>query len=234
MIPKTRLAYTVRMGVDLLYTDDDLLAVNKPSGQVVHRWRGRAEKTLVDDVRAYLQVGTVYPVHRLDRGTSGVVLFARSGELAAVLNDRFAAGEVHKTYLALVRGVPPPAGEIDHPISRRDGGPRVEARTDFRLLASRDLEPRTLSLVEARPRSGRLHQVRRHLKHISHPVIGDANYGNGALNRAVAAAYGLRRLALHASRLALTHPRRDRELVIEAPLPSSLSASLERMGFEVP
>jgi tRNA pseudouridine65 synthase len=139
--------------------------------------------------------------------------------------------DFEKSYLALVRGHPPREGVIDHPIPRRVHGPRVEARTTFRLVASASCRPRDVSLVEAVPHSGRLHQIRRHLKHIDHPLIGDSNYGRTELNREMAARYGLNRLALHCQAITLKLPENPTTLRIEAPLPADLSDPLEKIGF---
>jgi tRNA pseudouridine65 synthase len=217
--------------VAVLHRDDSILVLDKPSGLLVHRGWGRDPVTLVDLVRTELGAGKVYPAHRLDRGSSGTVLFALDPETAAAIADLFARGEIVKSYLALVRGRPPDRGDIDHPLSRRPGGPPVPARTEFRRLFTAETEPRHLSLVEAKTRSGRLHQVRRHFKHLSHPLIGDANYGKGPLNRALRERYGLARLALHARGIELTHPSSGRRLAIEATLPDDLRAPLVRMGF---
>jgi tRNA pseudouridine65 synthase len=216
----------------VLFRDASLVAVDKPSGLLVHRGWGHDRVCLVDLVRALAGAERVHPIHRLDRGTSGVVLLSLDAGLARRLQERWQTPRVQKRYLALVRGRPPEEGTIDHPLPRRDGGPRVPARTSFRRLATVDAEPRTVSLVEACPQTGRLHQVRRHLKHISHPVIGDANYGKGPLNREIAARYGLGRLALHAAALSFPHPVDDREVAIAAPLPDDLTAPLERLGFD--
>ncbi len=215
----------------VLYRDDALLAVDKPSGLLVHRGWGRDEVVLVDRVREITGLNKVHPLHRLDRQTSGVVLFALTAAAARALGGEFEAGRVEKRYLALVRGRTPDAGIIDHPIPRREGGPRVDAVTAFERLHTLPAEPRTVSWVVARPRTGRLHQVRRHLKHISHPIIGDANYGKGPLNRAVRDRYGLCRLALHAASVALDHPDAGR-IVIRAPIPEDLAAPLAAMGLD--
>jgi tRNA pseudouridine65 synthase len=218
--------------VDILYQDDVLLAVNKPSGLLVHRGWGRDATALVDLVREALGVPVVHPLHRLDRQTSGVVLFALHAELAAKMSSAFENQAVEKRYLALVRGVVPDEGRIDHPIPRREDGPRVPAVTEYRWVAEAATRPRHVSLVEATPRTGRLHLVRRHLKHIDHPVIGDANYGKGAINRAMAAGYGLRRMALHAVSLTFHHPVSGADVTVRAPLPLDLRAPLARMGFD--
>jgi tRNA pseudouridine65 synthase len=209
-----------------------LLAVDKPSGLLVHRGWGRDATTLVDQVRETLGVEVVHPLHRLDRQTSGVVLFALNADVARSMRDAFESSAVEKRYLALVRGVAPESGRVDHPIPRREGGPRVPAVTDFRRVGQAPTEPRHVSLVEALPRTGRLHQVRRHLKHVDHHVIGDANYGKGAINRALAERYGLRRMALHASALTLPHPGKGELLTVAAPLPADLGEPLGRMGFD--
>jgi tRNA pseudouridine65 synthase len=228
----------------LLHADHDLAAFAKPSGLLVHRGWGDDAVTATDLAREALGA-EVSPVHRLDRGTSGVLLFARSSAVAAQLARSFEEGAVEKVYLALVRGAPPDDGTIDHPIPRREGGPRVPALTTFRTLfrlpdapgpgegprAGVIAAPRQVSLVEAHPRTGRLHQVRRHLKHLNHPVIGDANYGKGALNRAFAEAVGLRRLALHAASLRLPHPVTGAPLCFEAELPLDLAEPFARLGI---
>ena len=218
--------------MDILYQDDVLLAVNKPSGLLVHRGWGRDATAMVDLVREALGVPVVHPLHRLDRQTSGVVLFALHAEIAAKISSAFEDGTVEKRYLALVRGVAPDEGRIEQPIPRRENGPRVPALTEFRRVAQAPTQPRYVSLVEAIPRTGRLHQVRRHLKHIDHPVIGDANYGKGAINRAMAARYGLSRMALHAASLTLRHPVSGADLTVRAPLPPDLRTPLARMGFD--
>jgi len=215
----------VNAGIEILLEAPRFVVVAKPSGLLVHRGWGDDPVTALELVRD--RVGRwVYPVHRLDRATSGALLFALDPEAARALHDRFEAGEVQKRYLALVRGVPPEEALIDHAIPRREGGPRVPAVTEVRRLHAGD----HLALVEARPRTGRLHQVRRHLKHISHPVIGDANYGKGALNRLYRDQFGLARLALHAAEIAFLDPWTGAPVRVAAPLPDDLSAPLERIG----
>jgi len=222
----------------LLYRDDHLAAFAKPSGLLVHRGWGDDAIVALDLAREALGQ-YVFPVHRLDRPTSGVLVFALSAEAAATLSGAFERGEVRKTYLALVRGVPAESGLVDHPIPRREGGPRVPAVTAFRLRhavatsAPEAFAPeiRRAALVEAWPRTGRLHQIRRHLKHISHPIIGDANYGKGDLNRLFRGAVGLMRLALHAAAIELPHPATGAALRAAAPLPDDLRAPFERLGI---
>lgn len=219
------------MHLDVLYHNASILVVNKPSGLLVHRGWGRESVVLVDLVRDLTETDKVHPVQRLDRGASGAILFALDPDTARILQDLSQAGDVEKTYLALVRGHPPKEGIIEHPIPRRQNGPRVPARTTFRRLASQSCQPREVSLVEVVPHSGRLHQIRRHMKHIDHPLIGDSNYGRTELNREVAACYGLGRLALHCQAISLKLPGKPEPLKIDAPLPADLSDPLKKMGF---
>ena len=232
------------MDLLVLHCDEHLVAFAKPSGLLVHRGWGDDAVTLVDLARERFG-DAIHPVHRLDRGTSGVIVIARSGEAAARVQASFERGEAEKCYLALVRGIAPDEGLIDHPIPRREDGPRVPAVTAFRrrfavsasdaiaLALATDLPAavQRCSLVEARPRTGRLHQVRRHLKHVNHPLIGDANYGKGDLNRLFRATVGLGRLALHAASLELVHPFSGERLRLEAPLPDDLVAPFTRLGI---
>jgi tRNA pseudouridine65 synthase len=213
------------MRLDVLHQDGNIAAFAKPSGLLVHRGWGTDPVVFVDLAERVLG-RKVYPVHRLDRATSGVLLVALDAKAAAALCAQFEQGLAQKRYLALVRGVPPERGSIDHPIPRREGGPRVAAVTDFERLYALD----RYSVVEARPRTGRLHQVRRHLKHISHPIIGDVNYGKGEHNRLFREQYALTRLALHAAGLVVTHPETGALLRLEAPLPDDLRGPFDRLG----
>lgn len=225
-------AERLRAGFSVLFEDDALYAVFKPSGLAVHQGWVREPLVLVDLVRERTGEQTVYPIHRLDRGTSGVVLFARSPEVARTLQGAL-SDEAHKTYVALVRGVTrEEQGFIDHPVRRdEEGEERAEAQTRWRRLAQAPTTPRHTSLLEVQPLTGRLHQIRRHLKHISHPIIGDANYGKGPINREMRATYGLARLALHARSIALPHPLTGEPLHIHAPLPDDLAGPLRAMGY---
>jgi tRNA pseudouridine65 synthase len=216
----------------VLHLDEHLVAIDKPPGLLVHRTQLAAQE---DEAALQLlrdQLGRpVWPVHRLDRGTSGVLLFALSAEVASVLGKMFEQGDMDKRYLALVRGWPAEdAGLVDHPLARDPEKPSaeqpmLEARTRWRVLR-RDEWPITtdarfattrVALLEAEPLQGRRHQIRRHLKHIAHPILGDATHGKGPLNRAVAAHLGRQRLWLHARLLELAHPVTGAALRLEAP-----------------
>lgn len=221
-------------GVRVLYEDSALIVVSKPSGMLVHRGWGEAEVVLVDLMRDVVAGDKVHTIHRLDRGTSGVILFGQTPQDARTLNDMFDAQRVTKRYLTLVRGIAPEAGEIDHPIPNKPKGPkRVPAQSSFRRVAAlRDTQPRELSLVEVTPHTGRVHQIRRHLKHINHPLIGDTTYGKGRLNRAIRDRYGLDRLALHACSLEFDHPRTGDRMRVDDPLARDFADALVQMGMD--
>ena len=203
----------------ILHRDSRCVAVDKPSGVATHRGWADDDDALLQRVRD--EVGAyVYPVNRRDRGASGIVLFALDREAARAFADAWEGAE--KVYLAITRGHPPDEIVIDHPIPRAPGEPRVPAVTQLRRLESFG----RYALVEARPRTGRLHQIRRHLKHISCPIIGDVRYGKGEHNRIFRAQHALHRLALHAASLAVAHPAGG-ALRVECPLAADLAAALE-------
>jgi tRNA pseudouridine65 synthase len=219
--------------LSILYRDDYLAAVDKPPGLLVHRTGLDAGETRFALQMLRDQLGRpVWPVHRLDKGTSGVLLFALDAATARTLGQAFEAGAaLRKTYRAMVRGWPPDAGLVDHPLKRLPDDARAgreelqDARTRFRTLARYELPlpqapfPTTrIALVELEPLTGRRHQLRRHMKHIAHPLIGDATHGKGPVHRAVAGLLGLQRLWLHALRLELRHPVLPHSLLIEAPV----------------
>lgn len=215
----------------LLHLDDHLAVIDKPAGLLVHRTAIDAHEEDAALQRLRDQLGRpVWPAHRLDRGTSGVLVFALSAEVASLLGHALAERRTHKRYLALVRGWPAAnAGVIDHPLARDPelpsaGQPHLEAQTAWSCLRRHELPVTTgprfpttrLALLACEPVQGRRHQIRRHLKHLAHPIVGDANHGKGPLNRALAAHFGLQRLWLHAQRLTLAHPITGVALELEA------------------
>jgi tRNA pseudouridine65 synthase len=224
--------------LSVLYRDDDLVAVFKPPGLLVHRSALDAHETdtALDRLRSQWRADTgegvptgLAPAHRLDKGTSGLLLFACHADAARRLGQAFDAGQVRKRYLALVRGWPPAEGRVDHPLARdpeqpSTGQPQLSACSEFTRLACVEwafaVDARHASsryaLTEWRPLTGRRHQIRRHAKYIGHPLIGDATHGKGPHNRAVAAWLGIARLWLHAQALSLPHPRDGRVLRLQA------------------
>jgi tRNA pseudouridine65 synthase len=216
----------------ILHRDEHLIAIDKPPGLLVHRTGLDAGETRFAVQLLRDQIGQpVWPVHRLDKGTSGVLLFALDAATASLLGRAFESGEgITKTYHAIVRGWPADAGLIDHPLRRLPDDMRTEreevqdAQTRFATLERYELPlpyggfPATrCALVELQPLTGRRHQLRRHMKHIAHPIIGDATHGKGPLNRSIAEWLGVQRLWLHASSLALRHPVSGAALSLEAP-----------------
>ncbi|WP_276320115.1 pseudouridine synthase [Parasulfuritortus cantonensis] len=221
--------------------------MDKPAGLLVHRSDLDRQETRFAVQLLRDQIGRpVWPAHRLDKGTSGVLLFALDAEAAAALSGQFERGEVAKTYWAVVRGHPAEAGEIDHPLGRlRDEyGYRGEsdvaqpAVTRYRRLATVELPwpvdrypTSRYALVELAPLTGRRHQLRRHMKHIAHPIVGDASHGKGRHNRMFQERLGCHRLLLAAVRLAVRHPDDGRPLTLAAAPAPDFAACIEQLGW---
>lgn len=217
-------------GLPLIHADAWLLAIHKPAGLLVHRTALDAQAD--DDVVTRLQAALgapVWPVHRLDKGTSGVLLLARDVATARALGALFAAGSLDKRYLALVRGWPADDGQTDAPLARdpelpSTGQPQLAACTRWQVQRRLLLPLRThpqhadtrLALLDVQPLSGRRHQIRRHFKALGHPLVGDATHGKGPLNRSVAAHLGVARLWLHAQALTIHHPATGALLRLQA------------------
>jgi tRNA pseudouridine65 synthase len=205
-----------------LYSDANFWVVNKPSGLAVHRgWA--PERTTALSLAAQATGKYVYPVHRLDRATSGALVFALDAETTRLTQQALQSTSAIKVYLALVRGITPERGVIDHAIAKSKSHEKRPARTAFERLATFE----RYSLVRVRTFTGRLHQVRRHLKFISHPLIGDTKYGKGEHNRLFRQRFDLHRLALHAAQLCFIHPVSGERVAIRAPLPSDLTRPFE-------
>ena len=213
----------------ILHVDDTVVAIDKPAGLLVHRSPLDAHETRSAADLLRTQLGApVWLLHRLDKATSGVLAFARCAAAASALGEAFETGRVRKRYLALVRGWPAAEGEIDYPLARDPelpsaGQPRLAAVTRWRRLACFEWpfadgrHPTSrYALVEVEPLSGRRHQIRRHFKHIAHPLVGDTTHGKGAHNRAVAGWLGTSRLWLHATRLELPGVDGGPALVVES------------------
>ena len=228
------------MALDVVYSDDALLVINKPAGLVVHPGAGNARNTLQNGLLAFDATLERVPragiVHRLDKDTSGLLVVARSPEVHTALVAALAARAIHRGYVALCSGVMTGGGTVNEPIGRHrslrtrmavraDGRPAV---THFRIL--RRLSSHTLVTVELE--TGRTHQIRVHLAHLGYPLVGDPVYGGrrrvpaGASAALTAELAGFKRQALHAARLGLTHPMSGRELNFEAPLPADFAALL--------
>ncbi len=234
---------TSRREFDVLYEDEHILGVVKPPGLAIHPGTGISGATLVDQVRAWLEVEpdaqgfSASPAHRLDKETSGVVLIARTRRAMVALTKLLSGGEVEKTYLALVKGrMPSQSGRIDIPLrehqqtakSKAIHGKRCQpALTNWKLLASGG----TVSLVEVSLGTGRTHQIRRHFAAIDHPIVGDRRHGDFAFNRRAKAEWGAGRQMLHAWRLRLVHPLSGKKLNLSAPVPGDMREVVDRTGI---
>lgn len=233
------------MVFEVLYQDNDLIAINKPEGWLVHRsWLDKNETVVVMQTLRD-QIGQhVYPIHRLDRPTSGVLIFALSSEIARLLSEQFASKQIEKVYHAIVRGYVDDEAIIDYPLveeldkiadkfTRKDK-PAQDAITFYKGLSKIELpievgkyKTARYSFVELKPQTGRKHQLRRHLKHIFHPIIGDSKHGDLHQNRAFSQYFGVKRLMLHASTVKMIHPITSNPITIHAKLGDDWSTILQ-------
>ena len=223
--------------IEVLFRDDDLVAVRKPAGLLVHRnaHAGR-EPFLLQLLRDQLGA-RVYPVHRLDRPTSGLMVMALSPEAAGILARQFASREVSKTYMAVVRGFTADEGVIDSPLKGPSGAEKA-AETAFTRLGTAEV-PRPVgphptarySLVRVEPRTGRTHQIRRHFAHIRHPVIGDVLRGDGRQNRFFREHFGVHRLLLASVELRFRHPANGGEMLVSCPPERELQELFAKLGW---
>lgn len=223
-----------------------MVAINKPSGLLVHRsWIDKDETRFAMQMLRD-QIGQhVFPVHRLDKPTSGVLLFALSKEIARSLSLQMQAGDFKKEYHAVVRGFIDVEGEIDYPLKEvldkmtdakaQDDKQAQEAITGYQKLSQVELPfavgryPTTrYSFVKLFPKTGRKHQLRRHMKHLLHPIVGDTKYGRGEHNRFFREHFDCHRLLLHASALTFSHPLSGEPIRIEAK-DESFESIIERL-----
>ena len=217
--------------IEVIYQSDTLVAVTKPAGWIVHRGWGQDSQTVADFVRDQITGCPVHAIHRLDRGTSGVLLFALNSDTARYIQGEMENNRFNKAYLALVRGPMREDCVVDHPVPKEKSksSKRVTAITRFSVLSHKD----RWSLVLAEPQTGRLHQIRRHLKHLSHPIIGDVRYGKGEINRYFLSEFGLNRMALHAYQFEFADLE-GKTVTLRSKLPSDLLDPLARLGIALP
>ena len=238
------------MELDIVYRDEYLIAVNKPAGMLVHRsWLDKHEtqfvmQTLRDQIGQH-----VFPLHRLDRPTSGVLFFALSSEVASQVMPLFASREMKKTYHAVVRGWITEGATLDYAlkeeldrIADKNATKEPEAKeaiTEYRPLAQIEVPHSTgrfptsrYCLMEMKPHTGRKHQLRRHMHHLSHPIIGDTSHGDGRHNRLFREHYDCHRLMLHASELAFIHPITNENVIIKAGFDAVWLKLIEEFGWQ--
>jgi len=237
--------------LEILYQDDYLVVINKPAGLLVH-------KSMIDRHEIYFamkmlrdQIGQwVYPIHRLDKPTSGVLLFALDKDSARLMSEQFRDKKTQKKYLAVVRGYTQESGVIDHALKEKldkiadknaskDSEPK-EAISEYKTLANVEL-PYTVgaynttrySLVEVTLKTGRKHQIRRHMKHISHHLLGDTKYGRGEHNKFIRKEFNCHRMLLHASSLEIYHPYKKEFLIFRASLDETFKSIFKFFSWEV-
>ncbi|EQD76173.1 ribosomal large subunit pseudouridine synthase C [mine drainage metagenome] len=217
----------------ILYEDDDFMVLNKPSGLAVHGGTGIVAG-LIERIRATQPVGAYLELaHRLDRSTSGCLVFAKHRSSLIAIHAALRAGQLDKCYLALLRGSPPwNLRTVEDSIARSRvlGGERISqiapdgkrARSHFRIVRRWPMA----ALAEIRIETGRTHQIRVHAASLGHPIAGDEKYGEREFNRLLKTRYGLKRLFLHARALTLTHPGTNEPFTVQAPLPTDLESTL--------
>jgi tRNA pseudouridine65 synthase len=228
--------------LDILFEDEHLVIIDKPSGLLVHRTRqafGEDENALI---QLRDQIGSwVSPVHRLDRATSGILLFAKSEAILPLLKGQFMERVVEKSYLTIVRGIPADKENlIDHPLASERSGKLQEAQTKYKVIAKSEIPFNSTgryptsrySLLEIDLMTGRTHQIRRHLAHIRHYIIGDKKHGDNKQNIFFEKQFGLNNLLLHAWKLSLTHPVSGEKLNLSCPIPVHFRTIMQELGWE--
>ncbi|WP_295663994.1 pseudouridine synthase [uncultured Mucilaginibacter sp.] len=224
--------------LDILFQDDYLIAVNKPHGLLVHRSSIAADaaefalQILRDQLNRH-----VFPAHRLDRKTGGVLLFALDKDTEKLMQRQFMENRVKKTYLAIVRGHTVDEEAIDYPL-RKENGTLQDAFTRYKTLNRAELEvpfgnhpTSRYSLVEAKPETGRMHQLRKHFSHIFHPIIGDRTHGCNKQNKLFKERWQMETMLLHASQLSFKHPLTHRTITVNAPIQPEFIRAMNLMGW---
>jgi len=234
--------------LEILYQDKFLLAVHKPAGLLVHKSPIDKHETRYAMKILRDQIGQwVYPVHRLDKPTSGLLLFALHPDIASQISQSFEDRRIEKSYCAIVRGFTETTGTIDHALKEiavfkqlqkqaelkapKEAVSRYTRLEQFELPYSDGrFATSRYSLIEVKPETGRKHQIRRHLKHISHPIIGDVKYGKGSHNRLFQEHFGVTRLMLAATELRFTHPFSGEMLQLNCPFEDSFANTLAQLS----
>ncbi|MEO6685393.1 MAG: pseudouridine synthase [Dyadobacter sp.] len=226
--------------LEIIYRDADLVAINKPHGLLVHRSFIAADTSEFAVQILRDQIGQrVYPVHRLDRKTSGVLLFALSDRMNSLMQMQFQDGKVEKHYSAIVRGFTPDYLEIDYPL-KRDDGVVQDAFTAFETLQKTELDlpfgkhpTSRYSLVDLHPTTGRMHQLRKHMAHIFHPIIGDRPHGCNKQNKFFKEYFGMDSMLLHAREIKFLHPDNENIITILADYQPEFNRMLNTLKFHI-
>lgn len=225
--------------LEIIYHDYHLIAINKPHGLLVHRSKIANDATEFALQMLRDQVGKqVSPVHRLDRKTSGILLFAFEKDVEIAMHKQFQESLVEKKYLAILRGYAPDQLDIDYPLAKENGNMQ-DAFTSFKTLQRAEIDvpfgkhqTSRYSLVEATPKTGRMHQLRRHFAHIFYPIIGDRKHGCNKQNRFFKEQFEMTTMLLHASELTFTHPVTDNTIKLTAGLHAEFKRVMEMMNFK--
>lgn len=229
------------MQCDIIYRDENLIAINKPYGYFVHKSSldATSDKIIMSILRD--QIGQyVYPIHRLDRKTSGVLLFALDKESLIILNKKFEERETYKEYIAICRGFMTDNGEIDYPLINETDGREHEAKTLYTTLQKAEIPlahgkflTSRYSLTKFIPITGRMHQIRRHASHIFHPILADRPHGCNKQNKLMLDAFQLNEMTLHAFRLQIKHPYEEKMLHLQADFSSEFQRMAHIFGFDL-
>lgn len=219
--------------LEIIYQDEQLIAINKPHGLLVHQSRIARDATEFALQMLRNQVGkSVNPVHRLDRKTGGVLLFSFTKEAEIAMQQQFMCGKTDKKYLALLRGFTPDEMDIDYPLAKENGTVQ-EAFTSFKTLQRFEIAvpfgkhaTSRYSLVEANPKTGRMHQLRKHFSHIFHPIIGDRTHGCNKQNKLFSTQWQMNTMLLHASQLSFKHPVSEEDIHLSAHLQPAFESIL--------
>lgn len=230
--------------LEILYRDEHYIAVHKPNGMLVHRTSMDRSATQVAIQLLRDRIGQkVYPVHRLDRPVSGLLLFALNEHALTAGMKLFETRQMEKTYLAVARGWTDPRGVIDSPLAkfmdddaRQKSETMQSAQTEYKTLSTSELPYPTnryatsrFSLVELHPRTGRRHQLRRHLAHVRHPIIGDTRHGDNTANKHARQHFGVERILLASTELSFVHPFSGKPLHLACPLAANFQSVAETM-----
>jgi tRNA pseudouridine65 synthase len=224
--------------LEILYRDEYLIGINKPHGLLVHRSPIAADASEFALQMLRDQIGQkVNPVHRIDRKTGGILLFALEKQVEIAMQQAFMENQVHKKYLAIVRGHTPDAEDIDYPL-RKENGTLQEAFTTYTTLNRVELDipfgahsTSRYSLVEAVPATGRMHQLRKHFSHIFHPIIGDRTHGCNKQNKFFKDTWDMTTMLLHASTLNFNHPITGQNITINAGLQPEFTRVMKLMNW---
>ncbi len=225
--------------LDIIHQEESFVAINKPHGLLVHR-----TSIATEDSEFALQIlrkqlnQYVYPIHRLDRKTSGVLLFALDKETTAELQLCLQNDDSQKRYIAIVRGYFPDQVDVDYALTN-DSGKTQDAITHFKCIERVELpipfgkfETSRYSIIEAKPKTGRMHQIRKHLAHLRYPIIGDRPHGCNKQNKLFLEKWNMKTMLLHAISIDIKHPKTEEQLLIEAPFQAEFIRMIGELGFD--